>query len=120
LEVSGTVRWPGREPLVWQRSLRYNQLDDSWLILDRISGNLKGPVAWAFRFAPGLSLEPVADDGVRVRFPQGAARRIRFEPVGEVVIETGYVAPAYGARVEAPVLRHRTRSAESRTWILPD
>jgi len=97
---------PGPRPLLWHRVLRYNQLAESWSIVDSIRGSYRGPVIWAFHFAPGASLEPI-EGAVRVRLGSGTRVLLRLWPAGEVRLETGWVAPAYGRRVEAPVAVRR-------------
>ncbi len=112
----------GGNPLLWHRSIRYNELHRAWLFLDRLSETASGPVTWAFRFAPGVRLEQTDRAGVyRVVLPSGRLLRLTLEPVGEVRLEEGWVAPSYGSRVTAPVLRRRLGRppAEARTELAP-
>lgn len=123
VEIQGRVRWGrGAKSLLWHRSIRYNQLDDTWLIRDRTSGDIPGPMTWAFHFAPGVGVEEAEAPGAfRVRMPSGRTRTLRFAPGGTVVLEPGRVAPAYGRRTEAVVLRRRLDEApvKSEVRLLP-
>jgi hypothetical protein len=96
----------GRSPLLWHRVVRYNELAESWSIRDSIQGKYDGPVSWAFHFAPGASLEPI-EGAVRVRLESGTRYLLRLTPPGDVRLETGWIAPAYGHRRESPVAVRR-------------
>ncbi len=116
--VQGTVPLAGPNgPLIWQRSIRYNQLDETWIILDRLQGNPPGPVTWGFRFAPGIHIESETEGVYRVRLASGRTLDVRLEPVGETWVEDAWVAPAYGRRVQAPVLRRRIEGAFEETAV---
>lgn len=119
VEIQGRVRWGrGAKSLLWHRSIRYNQLEDTWLIRDRTSGDIPGPMMWAFHFAPGVRVEETEDPGtVRVHMPSGRTRTLRFTPGGTVALESGRVAPAYGRRTEAMVLRRRLDGAPAKSEI---
>jgi hypothetical protein len=109
VEVHGRVRW-GRGPkaLLWYRSVLYNELDASWLLLDRVSGTWMGPLSWAFHFAPGIRVEPSREEGIaRLLLPSGTVLRLEFEPAAETRWEQGWVAPAYGMVQEGTILRRR-------------
>ncbi len=121
-EIRGEVRWEGgREPLLWSRSIRYNQLDRTWLILDRVSETTPEPVTWALHFAPDIRLEPGPDPGVViVTLPSGRRWSWAWDPAGEIAIEEGRTAPAYGSLVTAPVLHRRLGTpGASRLLITP-
>jgi hypothetical protein len=121
--VKGEVRrGPRGNPLLWHRSIHYNQLRRTWLILDRVSQTASGPFDWAFRFAPGVRLEQTDASGVyRVVLPSGRAWRLTLDPVGEIVVEEGWIAPAYGSMVTAPILRRRlgTPPSDARAEFAP-
>jgi len=121
--VEGEVRrGPRGNPLLWHRSIHYNQLRRIWLILDRFSQTATGPVNWAFRFAPGVGLEQTDVAGVyRVVLPSGRMWRLTLDPVGEIVVEDGWIAPAYGSMVTAPILRRRlgTPPSDARAEFAP-
>jgi hypothetical protein len=109
VEVHGRVRW-GRGPkaLLWYRSVLYNELDASWLLLDRVSGTWSGPVTWAFHFAPGVRVEPSREEGnARLLLPSGTVLHLETEPGAETRWEQGWVAPAYGMVQEGTILRRR-------------
>jgi hypothetical protein len=121
--VEGEVRrGPQGNPLLWHRSIHYNQLRRTWLILDRVSQTTSGPLDWAFRFAAGVRLEQTGAPGVyRVVLPSGRAWRLTLDPVGEIVVEEGWIAPAYGSMVTAPILRRRlgTPPPDARAQFAP-
>ena len=119
VEIEGRVRWgEGSKALLWHRSIRYNQLDKTWLICDRISGDIRGPVWWAFHFAPGVQLQDDGDRGrFRVRLPSGKNLVLEIDPRGEIELTKGWVATSYGERIEAPVLRRRLEDPSHRSDI---
>jgi len=117
LEVRGEVVWDRpRGPLLWQRILRYNELESIWLIQDRITGDIDGPVTWAFHFAPGCRVNPESD-GVHVELASGRRLVLDVEPLGEIRVDNGWVASGYGSREPAPVLRRRLDSMPETTRV---
>jgi len=108
-EASGTVSFGGsRNPLLWHRLVRYNQLDETWILTDRFTGDDPGPVTWAFHFAARVEVAAETSPGcVAVSLPSGSRYLLRFDPPGEIRVESGWVAPRYGERIQAPVLRRR-------------
>ncbi len=121
--LEGEVRGgPRGNALLWHRSIHYNQLRRIWLILDRFPQTASGPVNWAFRFAPGVRLEQTDASGVyRVVLPSGRMWRLTLDPVGEIAVEEGWIAPAYGSMVTAPILRRRlgTPPSDARAEFAP-
>ena len=114
LEIRGEVpRDGGRGAILWQRILRYNELESIWLIQDRILGDVVGPVSWAFPFAPGARFA-AGDSGGVLTLASGRRFRLDLDPVGELAVESGWVAPAYGERVPVQVLRRRIDPAPAR------
>ncbi len=121
-EAAGEICWkPGNRALIWYRSIRYNQLEQTWLISDRFSQTLSGPVTWAFHFAPGVRVEPGTGPGVfTVVAASGTRWRLALDPAGGTALEEGYAAPGYGELVTAPVLRRRLAApSPSRVLIVP-
>ena len=120
LWIAGTVRRGGAaNPLLWHRVMRYNGLQTTLSIIDRLSDDNRGPVFWAFPFAPGIHIE-LDRTTVRIRMPSSAVWLMRFDPPGALWTERGWVSPAYGRRVEAPVVRRRLETAaESRIEVSP-
>ncbi len=123
-EFEGEVRWEDRaNPLRWHRSIRYNELHRTWLLLDRFSQSHPGPVTWAFRFAPGIQLERLDAEGSHaVLLPSGRRWRLDLTPGAGSRIEEAMVAPAYGTVVTAPVLRLRLGAPppEFRVFLSPE
>ena len=123
-EIEGEVRWGDRaNPLRWHRSIRYNELHRTWLLLDRFSQSHPGPVTWAFRFAPGIQLERLDAEGSHaVMLPSGRRWRLDLTPGAGSRIEEAMVAPAYGTVVTAPVLRLRLGAPppEFRVFLSPE
>jgi hypothetical protein len=106
--LEGKVAWGRRGALRWHRSIRYDHLDASWLIEDRVAGSDDRTLEWVFRFSPRARIEESGEAGVlRVGLPSGRTVTFRMTPPGDVRVGTGWVAPRYGKRVEAPVVRRR-------------
>jgi hypothetical protein len=57
----------------------------------------------------------------RVVLPSGRTWRLTLDPVGEIVVEEGWIAPAYGSMVTAPILRRRlgTPPSDARVEFAP-
>jgi hypothetical protein len=109
---TGSGPTPGRTTLRWHRSMYYNELDETWRIADHIAAAAAWPAEWAFHFAPGVRVEQAQEAGVyRVTAIGGRSWQLRLEPAGDARVEDGWVAPAYGSRVTAPVLRRRLPQA---------
>jgi len=107
--LAGRVGW-GRGPkaLLWHRSVLYNELDASWLFLDRLSGASTGPTTWVYHFAPGIRVEPLPErEAVRLVLPSGRELLLQAEPETQDRWEEARVAPAYGRIQMGPVLRRR-------------
>lgn len=107
LGVSASLVWPSRGgALLWHRSLRYNVLDDTWSIADRLSGPWTGPVTWSWVLAPGVRVEPSGEGGrYRLTLPSGRCRVLVVEDPVRGGPEPGWLATAYGERVRTVVLR---------------
>ena len=111
VEVQGAVAWGrGEQALLWHRSIRYNQLSDFWLIRDRTSKNIQGPVCWAFHFAPEVLLEETGQGQFLMTTPAGKKYKVTLDPAGTSSLDTAWVAPAYGVRCEGLVIRRRVDS----------
>ena len=108
--VAGRVTWTDGEPLLWHRSIGYNQLRRGWRIEDRVEGASSEPLRFSLHFAPGTSLETgqgPGDLGVRLR--SGRILPLGFEPSSDPEVGTGWVAPAYGRRETGLVLTYFIR-----------
>jgi len=108
--VVGRVTWTGGEPLLWHRSIGYNQLRRGWRIEDRVEGALSYPVRASLHFAPGTNLETRRGPGdLDVRLRSGRVLPLCFEPPADPEVGTGWVAPAYGRRETGLVLTYFIR-----------
>ena len=105
-EVNGRVIWPGRPPLLWHRSIGYNQLHRGWRIEDRLESAVSGPVTCCLHFAPGIEVQAggLGDFGLGLR--SGKSFRLRLDPAVDTTIRKGWAAPAYGRREPNLVLTY--------------
>ncbi|HUJ40880.1 MAG TPA: alginate lyase family protein [Candidatus Acidoferrales bacterium] len=114
---SGYARLPQRAIL--RRELRLTP-DDTLAVHDVVEVSGPAPLAWYFHFAPGLTPEPMPITPSSLAVPGMQPHSgWRLGPVHlavwtappphELAAETnmGWVAPHFGARVEAPILEFR-------------
>ena len=94
--------------LIWQRLFSYNQLDESLEIRDRFpkaNPELAGQdLVWSFHLPAETSVE-LSEGGATIQLPRGIRVEMTCEPLGRLRVDDGWVAPSYGRRVAAPVLR---------------
>ena len=100
----------GGEGLSWQRVFQYNELRAEWTLRDRVTGADLDPLPRTFRFAPGIAVTAASGRAEAV-LPSGVRIGIEASPAGAFAVEDGFVAPAYGRRVDAPVLVWRGPAA---------
>jgi heparinase II/III-like protein len=104
--AAGWVRW-NDGPLLWHRSISYNQLRRGWTIKDRLEGRRPSSVRWSFHLAPGTEALPSEPFGsFRLTLRSGKVVELRFDPPGENQIQEGWMAPAYGRREPCLVVVH--------------
>jgi len=105
--VVGRVTWTGGEPLLWHRSIGYNQLRRGWRIEDRVEGASSYPVRASLHFAPGTTVDLGRGPGVLdVRLRSGRVLSLCFEPPADPKVDQGWVAPSYGRRETGLVLTY--------------
>jgi len=99
-EHHGYGRLP--EPVVHRRSLRFERAARRWTVTDRVLGRGRHSAELFLHLAPDAAAVRVDGREVAVRLGPGALR-IRCSESVELV--TGWVAPSYGVRRRATVLR---------------
>ena len=108
--VVGRVFWSGGKPLLWHRSISYNQLRRGWRIEDRVESTSSPPVRVSLHFAPGSTVEKGRGRGeMEVRLRSGLKLPLRFEPPADPEAGTGWVALRYGRRETGLVLTYFIR-----------
>jgi len=106
----GRVIWAGGEPLLWHRSIGYNQLRRGWRIEDRVESTSPRPVRASLHFAPGTTADKGPRPGeMQVALRSGRVLQLRFEPPADLEVGTGWVAAAYGRRETGLVLTYFIR-----------
>jgi len=99
-EHHGYTRLP--EPVVHRRSVRFRRRAREWLIRDRLLGRGRHRAELFLHLNPAAGVERVDGCTVDVRLGEG---RLRIGCGDPIEVTTGWVAPSYGVRHEAPVLR---------------
>lgn len=105
--VEGRVTWTGGEPLLWHRSIGYNQLRRGWRIEDRLEGAPSYPIRASLHFAPEAEVTKgggIGELGIRLR--SGRVLSLRFQPPADPEVGRGWVAPSYGRRDTGLVLTY--------------
>ena len=108
-EVKGRVMWPNPPPLLWHRSIGYNQLHRGWRLEDRLEGAGSDPVTCGMHFAPGIEVEAGKSGEFGLVLRSGKSFRLRLDPVVDTEIRKGWAAPAYGRREPNLVLTYILR-----------
>ncbi|HET9234643.1 MAG TPA: alginate lyase family protein, partial [Candidatus Eisenbacteria bacterium] len=117
-EVKGRVMWPHPPPLLWHRSIGYNQLHRGWRLEDRLEGAASGPVTCCMHLAPGIEVDAGKPGEFGLRLRSGKSFRLRLDPAVGTEIQKGWVAPAYGRREPSLVLTYILRP--NQTGVVAD
>jgi uncharacterized heparinase superfamily protein len=99
-EHHGYTRLP--EPVVHRRSVRFRRSAREWLVRDQLFGRGRHHAELFLHLSPDAVVDRVDDRTVDVTLGEGCLR-IRADDPLELV--SGWVAPSYGVRRPAPVLR---------------
>jgi hypothetical protein len=99
-EHHGYTRLP--EPVVHRRSVRFRRAEREWLVRDQLLGQGRHRAELFLHLSPDSAVERVDEGAVDVTLG-GGCLRIRCDGPLEVI--SGWVAPSYGVRRQAPVLR---------------
>ncbi|NNF08153.1 MAG: hypothetical protein HKN21_15420 [Candidatus Eisenbacteria bacterium] len=89
------------KPLIWHRTMRYNQLQEIWIISDRINHSPGGPIQWGFSLAPETTVREVSSGVMELNLQSGNQLHLSFQPPGSTRMESCFVSRAYGQRQTA-------------------
>ena len=103
-------------PVSHRRELHFDGNARELLIADTVTGASGEALEWTFQLAPCEVTTTVSS--ALATFP-GATLEIRAEGL-ELRVERGWLAPSYGVRVSAPVVRalRTARSDEETLWLV--
>jgi hypothetical protein len=106
-EHRGYTRLP--EPVVHRRSVQFRRAAREWLVRDQLLGRGRHRAELFLHLSPGASVERVDERTVDVTLGEGCVRISAGDPLE---VASGWVAPSYGVKRPAPVLR-AAREAEA-------